>query len=140
LRRTPAGIEQIWYSAKRQGELAGRSMLGDRIDYRPPVFFNSSKFFEIEYTTVGRVNDAPPESASFYYRVPGKEASVRIVEHNGAVIGFNMLGSRWDHTLLERWILERRSMQYVKNVLTQAQFDVEFGRMDLRQLTASGAY
>jgi NADPH-dependent 2,4-dienoyl-CoA reductase/sulfur reductase-like enzyme len=128
---SPPLLEQIWYSAKRQGELAARSMLGDAVDYRPPVFFNSSKFFDIEFTTVGRVNDAPAASAQFYWRAPGREASIRIVESGGAVIGFNMLGSRWDHTVLERWILERRPMNYVMPRLRQAQFDVEFGRLDL---------
>jgi NADPH-dependent 2,4-dienoyl-CoA reductase/sulfur reductase-like enzyme len=132
-------VEQIWYSAKRQGELAGLSMLGDAIAYRPPLFYNSAKFFAIEYTTVGRVNDAPADAVNFYRRIPGKEASVRIVEHAGAVIGFNMLGSRWNHTILENWILERRSMAYVMNALEQAQFDVEFGRLDLRQVRAAYA-
>jgi NADPH-dependent 2,4-dienoyl-CoA reductase/sulfur reductase-like enzyme len=137
---TPVGCEQIWYSAKRQGELAGRSMLGDRIDYKPPVFYNSAKFFEIEYTTVGEVNNVPSDAISFYRRIPGKEASVRIVEHAGAVIGFNMLGSRWDHTVLERWILDRRSLECVLGVLHRAQFDVEFGRLDLRALTGAGVH
>jgi NAD(P)H-nitrite reductase large subunit len=137
---TASGCEQIWYSAKRQGELAGRSMLGDQIDYQPPVFYNSSKFFEIEYTTVGRVNDAPSGARNFYHRVPHREASVRIIEHDGAVIGFNMLGSRWEHTVLERWILERRSLEYVLGVLGQAQFDHEFGRLDLRGIATVGVH
>jgi NADPH-dependent 2,4-dienoyl-CoA reductase/sulfur reductase-like enzyme len=137
---TPIGVEQLWYSAKRQGELAGRSMLGDSIEYRPPVFYNSSKFFEIEYTTVGRVNDAPADAVNLYHRFPGRETSIRIVEHGGAVIGFNMLGSRWNHTILERWILERRSLKYVLSALHQAQFDVEFGRMSLESLSAVGAH
>jgi NADPH-dependent 2,4-dienoyl-CoA reductase/sulfur reductase-like enzyme len=129
-------IEQIWYSAKRQGELAGRSMLGDAIDYTPPLFYNSAKFFDLEYTTVGRVNDAPADALSYYWRIPGKEASIRIVEREGTVIGFNMLGSRWNHTILEKWITERRSMSYVMKILHQAQFDVEFGRLDLGPVLA----
>ena len=43
-----------------------------------------------------------------------------------------------DHTVLERWILERRSLEYVLRVLGQAQFDVEFGRLDLRSLAEVG--
>ncbi len=54
----PPLVEQIWYSAKRQGELAARSMLGDSVCYTPPVFYNSAKFFDIEYTTVGTFRDA----------------------------------------------------------------------------------
>jgi hypothetical protein len=89
---------------------------------------------------VGRVNDAPAGAANFYHRVPNQEASVRIVEHEGAVIGFNMLGSRWDHTVLERWILERRSLDYVLGVLPDAQFDHEFGRLDLRGIATVGVH
>ena len=139
-------IEQIWYSARRHGELAARAMLGDAVDYRPPLFYNSSKFFELEFTTVGEVvrprKDNPlaccaPEGAvSFFARVPGKDACIRIAERNGAVIGFNMLGSRWNHTVFERWVAERRSLDYVMERLHEAQFDVEFGRLDLRPIRA----
>jgi NADPH-dependent 2,4-dienoyl-CoA reductase/sulfur reductase-like enzyme len=129
-------IEQIWYSAKRQGELAALSMAGDRIAYDPPIFYNSSKFFEIEYTTVGMVNNAPGGSRHFYTRIPGKDVSVRVVESGGAVIGFNMLGSRWNHNFFERWIAERRSLDYVMEHLREAQFDVEFGRQDLSRVLA----
>lgn len=124
-------VEQIWYSAKRQGEQAARSMLGDPVEYRPPVFYNSSKFFEVEFTTVGDVMQAPPAALQFFARAPGREATVRIIEHEGRVTGFNMLGSRWNHTYFERWIAERRSLDWVLQHLGEAQFDVEFGRLDL---------
>jgi NADPH-dependent 2,4-dienoyl-CoA reductase/sulfur reductase-like enzyme len=140
-------VEQIWYSAKRQGRLAALAMLCDRVDYRPPTFFNSSKFFEIEFTTVGKVFERPtapeamvaglpPGSRHFYSRVPGRDVSLRIVERDGAVIGFNMLGSRWNHAILSRWIEERRSLDYVIGQLREAQFDVEFGRLDLAGVRA----
>ena len=125
-------VEQIWYSAKRQGELAAQSMLGDAVDYRPPLFFNSAKFFDIEYTTVGV---AGPES--FFYRFPGKEISLRIMHRDGAVVGFNMLGSRWNHTWFEKWIGERRSLKEVMSQLHLSQFDVEFGRIPLDGVRAA---
>ena len=124
-------VEQIWYAAKRQGEQAARAMLGDAVEYRPPLFYNSAKFFEIEYTTVGDVTRLPDDARSFFHRLPGPHASIRLIERNGAVIGFNMLGSRWDHTFFERWIAERRSMADVMPQLHLAQFDVEFGRANL---------
>ncbi len=124
-------VEQIWYSAKRHGEQAARSMLGDPVEYRPPVFYNSSKFFEIEFTTVGDVMQAPAGARQLFARAPGREATVRVIEHEGRVIGFNMLGSRWNHTYFERWIAERRSLDWVLQHLGEAQFDVEFGRLDL---------
>lgn len=127
----PSGhVEQLWYSAKRQGELAALSMLGEPVHYTPPLFYNSAKFFDIEYTTVGV---AGPES--FFRRLPGKDVSIRIMhETDGTVTGFNMLGSRWDHQWFETWIAERRTLPYVLKNLRQAQFDVEFGRVPLAAL------
>ena len=130
----PPLVEQIWYSAKRHGALAARSMLGEPIQYAPPIFFNSSKFFEIEYTTVGRF---APGAHEFYFRYPGKDVSLRIAEQDGAVRAFNLLGSRWDHNQCEQWIEQRRSLQDVMDRLHQAQFDVEFGRLDLAPARAA---
>jgi hypothetical protein len=111
--------------------LAADAMLGDAVQYVPPIFYNSAKFFDIEYTTVGAVMNAPADSVSFFRRLPDADISVRVVEHDGAVIGFNMLGSRWDHTILQRWIQERRPLNYVRSRLKEAQFDVEFGRAQI---------
>lgn len=122
-------IETIWYSARLHGELAARSMMGDEIEYRPPLFYNSSKFFEIEYTTVGQATDPPEGAKSLFRKHPTKKISQRIVyRDDGVVIGFNMLGSRWNHTVLERWVQERRTVDFVREHLREAQFDVEFGR------------
>ena len=123
--------ETIWYSAKRQGALVAQNLFGDARAYAPPLFFNSSKFFEVEYTTVGEVVQLPEGAASIFLQLPGADISARIVHHEGRVIGFNMLGSRWDHERLGRWILERRDPEWVVRALPQAQFDVEFGRATL---------
>lgn len=132
----PPLIETIWYSAKRHGRLAAQSMMGDHVRYSPPLFFNSSKFFELEYTTVGTVTREPQGSRSHYKRMPGKQISTRIVTNaDGEVIGFNMIGSRWNHRILERWIRERRSLEFVEQRLHEAQFDVEFGRLKLEAMT-----
>lgn len=130
-------VEQIWYSAKRQGKLAGRNAFGDAIVYEPPTFFNSSKFFEIEYTTVGQVVRVPDGTPSRYYKIPGKSISARVVHDGEKVLGFNMLGSRWNHEILMRWVDERRHPDWVHRHLREAQFDVEFGRIDLSKMEVS---
>jgi hypothetical protein len=63
--------------------------------------------------------------------------SLRIAEQDDAVRAFNLLGSRWDHNQCERWIEERRSLDDVMDRLHQAQFDVEFGRLDLAPVRAA---
>jgi NADPH-dependent 2,4-dienoyl-CoA reductase/sulfur reductase-like enzyme len=126
--------ELIWYSAKRQGELVGRNLFGDGVRYKPPTFFNSSKFFEIEYTTVGEVMSLPDGTPTLYGKMPGKDISVRIVHDGEKVLGFNLLGSRWNHEILERWVEERRSPEFVRSRLRAAQYDVEFGRAALEKI------
>ncbi len=123
--------ELIWYSAKRQGALVARNLFGDEVTYQPPIFFNSSKFFEIEYTTVGQVMELPEGTPTIYRRLPGKNVSQRIVHDGTRVLGFNMLGSRWNHEVLERWVQERRSPDFCLKHLPEAQYDVEFGRAAL---------
>jgi NAD(P)H-nitrite reductase large subunit len=127
--------ETIWYAAKRHGGLVGEHALwGDPVRYEPPIFFNSSKFFDIEYTTVGDVARLPAETLTTLLRHPKKNATVRVVHDGERVLGFNMLGARWDHETLMRWIYEKRSAEYVLAHLREAQFDVEFGRLPLQKL------
>jgi NADPH-dependent 2,4-dienoyl-CoA reductase/sulfur reductase-like enzyme len=135
---TPEGarrVEQLWYTAREQGRVAGRSMLGDAVAYRRSALFNSAKFFDLEWTTAGRVPaeitasgvpvSLPEGVLSWFQRVPGRLASQRVVTSDGRVVGFNMLGSRWDQEPLLRWIDERRSLAWVLEHLGEAQFDEE---------------
>ncbi|MGM0556178.1 MAG: NAD(P)/FAD-dependent oxidoreductase [Myxococcota bacterium] len=128
-------IETIWYSAKLHGKLAGLSMLGDDIWYEPPLFYNSTKFLDLEFTTVGSVTDTPSGTQTLFRKMPDEPISQRIVlDEDDRVIGFNMLGSRWDHRVLENWIREKRSLDFVLDNLRDAQFDVEFGRVPLKKM------
>ncbi|RAL20939.1 FAD-dependent oxidoreductase [Lujinxingia litoralis] len=127
----PPLLETIWYSAKLQGQLAAAAILGDAIRYEPPIFYNSSKFFGIEYTTVGQCVNLAPGTRSLYRKHPTRPITQRIIFDEERVLGFSMLGSRWDHTLLTQWIAERRPLDYVREHLGRAQFDVEFGRVEL---------
>jgi NADPH-dependent 2,4-dienoyl-CoA reductase/sulfur reductase-like enzyme len=128
--------EQLWYTARDQGRVAARSMLGDEVTYRRGTWYNSAKFFDLEWTTVGRVpatvgpDGAPapalPGYRSWFQRVPRRLESQRIVVQDDQVVGFNMLGSRWDHEPLVEWIHERRPLEWVLEHLGEAQFDEEF--------------
>lgn len=122
----------IWYSAKRWGRLAGESMLGDDLELETRTFFNSAKFFDIEYTTVGDITTAEDGTRTLFRTHPDEPICQRIaVDERERVTGFNMLGSRWEHTVLRDWVRQRRPLDWVLERLDQAQFDVEFGRADL---------
>lgn len=129
-------VESIWYSAKQQGTLAGENMSGRPKGYVAPVFFNSAKLFELEYTTVGALAEVEEGAESLYAEHPTRAISWRIVHSGDRVLGFNALGSRWDHTALARWIEEERPLEWVREHLRRAQLDVELGRAPLHQMSA----
>jgi NADPH-dependent 2,4-dienoyl-CoA reductase/sulfur reductase-like enzyme len=130
--------EQLWYTARDQGRVAAASMLGDKVSYARGTWYNSAKFFDIEWTTAGFVpvlldwDNTPlspqPGVRSWFQRVKGRPESQRIVFRGNDVLGFNMLGGRWDHEILMRWVDERRSLDFVLTHLHEAQFDEEFSR------------
>ena len=62
--RRPPGDEPpsrpIWYTARLQGATAAFGILGQPRTYAPGVFFNSAKFFDLEYQTYGLATGTPP--------------------------------------------------------------------------------
>jgi NAD(P)H-nitrite reductase large subunit len=118
--------EQLWYTARDQGRVAGRGLLGKRASYTRGTWYNSAKLMDIEYTTAGLVNwDLEGESSWFFEEDGRVRSTTRIVSQNDRVVGFNMLGRRWDHSVLLRWIEERRNLSWVLPRLREASFDTE---------------
>lgn len=130
--------EQLWYTARDQGRVAASSMCGGEAVYRREAWYNSAKFFDLEYTTAGwvpvsldfenRPIAADPGIRTWFQRRAGALASERIICRGERVVGFNMLGGRWNHERLLEWIHERRSLDWVLARLHEAQFDEEFER------------
>ena len=118
--------EQLWYTARDQGVIAAKNMLGERISYERGTFYNSAKFFDLEYTTAGLVNWPLSGLSEWYQKHPALPVSQRIVVQDGKVVGFNMLGSRWDHQIFMQWIEEKKTLEWALSNLEQARFDAEF--------------
>jgi hypothetical protein len=75
----------------------------------------------------GYVNFRFDGEKNWYRRESGTNHSERITYlPDGSVIGFNMLGRRWDHRLLVRWVDEKRTLDWVLENLHKASFDEEF--------------
>jgi NADPH-dependent 2,4-dienoyl-CoA reductase/sulfur reductase-like enzyme len=121
------GPEQLWYTARDQGRIAGRQVAGETdATYVRGPWYNSAKLMDVEYTTVGLVNQRVPGEESWFHAEPGPVGSTtRIVHVAGRVIGFNFLGRRWDHAVCVQWIRERRSLDWVLDHLGEAAFDTE---------------
>ena len=123
-------IEAVWYTGRMMGQTVARTICGNPTPYDPGIWFNSAKFFSIEYQTYGRI--APiltPEEKSVFWEHPDGRRSIRInyTAHSGAVIGFNLMGVRFRHEVCARWIAEGRNIRDVLRDLDEAAFDPEFG-------------
>ncbi|MCU0339747.1 MAG: NAD(P)/FAD-dependent oxidoreductase [Spirosomaceae bacterium] len=133
-------IEQIWYTGRMMGETVARTICDTRTAYQPGVFFNSAKFFDIEYQTYGDVPaQCPPDVASVYWQHPTKEVALRInyQKENQAVTGFNAFGLRLRHEVCERWLKQHQTIEYVRQHLPEANFDPEFFERYEAQITAT---
>ncbi|WP_247234190.1 FAD/NAD(P)-binding oxidoreductase [Telluribacter sp. SYSU D00476] len=133
-RQPPAGrkaIEQIWYTGRIMGETLARTICGTRTPYTPGIFFNSAKFFDIEYQTYGEVAvPLPADTETFFWEHSNGRTALRINHKSdaGAVVGFNAMGLRLRHEVCERWIKEERSIRYAMEHLRDIHFDPEFFR------------
>ncbi len=125
-------VEQLWYTARTQGARAGRNMAGREEVYERGIVYNAAKFLDIEWITAGDVQPAP-DRTHYFYRVPGKGMTFRLSFEGHAVVGFNMLGSRWDTSILRRFVEEGRDLGYLKEHMARAAFDPEFTESRLRE-------
>ena len=132
--RRPPGDEPpsrpIWYTARLQGATAAFGLLGQPRVYAPGVFFNSAKFFDLEYQTYGRATGAPPEGEASWTATDGAR-SVRIQHRTDAsrrVVGVTSLGARLRQDVCTTWIAEGVSLDDARRQLDRADFDPEFTR------------
>ena len=100
--------------ARDQGRVAASGILGDTARYARGTWYNSAKLMDIEYTTAGLVNLGLEGERNWFFKETGKvRSTTRIVTQDDLVVGFNMLGRRWDHSVFIRWIEERRTLAWV---------------------------
>lgn len=122
-------IEQVWYTGRMHGETLALTICGDRTAYTPGPWFNSAKFFNIEYQVYGQVHPQQMEHEEHLYweHEDGKKA-VRIIyrKADGVVTGINLMGIRYRHEVCDRWLQSKAPVQQVLSELKQANFDPEF--------------
>lgn len=131
-REAPFGrrpIEQVWYTGRMQGERLAATLCGERTAYEPGFWFNSAKFFDIEYQTYGNVGAHPNEKEEeFYWEHPDGRKCIKVVFMKGSnrFKGLNVFGIRFRHEVCDRWLRDHRKIDYVMAHLKDANFDPEF--------------
>jgi len=119
-------VELLWYTARAHGAHVGAVICGDRRPYVRDVFYNSAKFFDIEYQTYGTVPADLKGLESFVWQHPRKDQFLRIVHSDGMVRGFNALGLRLRADVCMQWIRDTANVDVVLRNLKQANFNEEF--------------
>ncbi|MBC7775032.1 MAG: FAD-dependent oxidoreductase, partial [Phycisphaerae bacterium] len=151
LRQVPAGrrsIEAIWYTGRMMGETAAYNLVAEdnrhssfviRHSYSPGIWFNSAKFFDIEYQVYGDIQTQLPDNqATAYWEHSDGKKSIRInfERESGNVLGFNLMGVRYRHEVCEKWIREKAHIETVLQNLGLANFDPEFSKQYEAELVA----
>jgi NAD(P)H-nitrite reductase large subunit len=117
-------VDLLWYTARAHGEHLAAVLTGDRRPFQRGVFYNSAKFFDVEYMTYGDVPANVSNEESWLWQQGDK--LLRIVHRNGIVQGFNAMGIRLRGDACTKWIEQGASLQHVVQQLSQAEFDQEF--------------
>jgi len=131
--REPIGnrrpIEAVWYTGRMMGEAIAQTICGNKMKYNPGHWFNSAKFFDIEYQTYGWVFAKPKEgNVHFHWKHTDdtKCITIEYEKESNLFLGINTFGIRMKHEVFDRWLTEKRSADYVMDHLKEANFDPEF--------------
>jgi NADPH-dependent 2,4-dienoyl-CoA reductase/sulfur reductase-like enzyme len=122
-------IEAVWYTGRMMGETLAHTLCGQPKVYAPGIWFNSAKFFDIEYQVYGQVlPKTPDDQANLYWEHPTGKKSIRLVyeKSSGAIKGFNLMGVRYRQEVCEKWLREKTHVETVLQNLGLANFDPEF--------------
>lgn len=120
-------VEQVWYTGKIMGETVAQTICGKPTKYAPGIWFNSAKFFDLEYQTYGLV-PKNNETATYLRQDFENERSIRI-EYNKStksVLMVSLLGIRMRHEVWDHWIRSKASIDEVLKNISLAFFDPEF--------------
>lgn len=123
-------IEAVWYVGRMMGEVLGRTLSGKRTAYLPGPWFNSAKFFDIEFQTYGNVNPIPNQDQSHFFWKCNSRQFMTIAYHPDTeeFQGINTFGIRLSHVYFDNVLKRKLRVGEVLGGIKSANFDPEFYR------------
>ena len=122
-------IEAVWYVGKMMGETIAKTICGQPTEYQPGIWFNSAKFFDIEYQTYGHVTPILDEqNEQFHWEHPSGKICLTAQFHKAThtFLGLNTFGIRLRHLGLQHHIANQHTIEDVLLDLKNLVFDPEF--------------
>ncbi len=142
-RRVPVAnrrpVEAVWYTGRMMGESLAKTLTGEKTAYDPGWWFNSAKFFDIEYQTYGHVWAQLREGEQeFYWEHPSGKKCMHFVfdSQSRKFLGVNTFGVRLRHHSFNSWLQEGRPIEYVLEHLRDANYDPEFYKAHEQEIVA----
>ncbi|WP_298782261.1 FAD/NAD(P)-binding oxidoreductase [uncultured Polaribacter sp.] len=127
-------IEAVWYTGRMMGETLAQTICGNKTEYKPGHWFNSAKFLDIEYQTYGWVfseRNKKDNEVYFQWQHPKDNKCITISydTNSNLFLGINTFGIRMRHEIFDKWLTEKKSVEYVLEYLADANFDPEFYKL-----------
>lgn len=120
-------IEAVWYTGKIMGQTLAKTLAGQKTAYNPGNWFNSAKFFDIEYQTYGLAPAKLIENQEeYYWEKENKVVRMVFNKENRAFKGINTFGIRMRQDFFEKVLDRKESVDFVMKNLQKANFDPEF--------------
>ncbi len=122
-------VEAVWYTGRIMGETLAKTLTGNRTVYQPGNWFNSAKFFDIEYQTYGWVWPEPGAGEQHFHwqHASGQKAiTIAFDTESRKFLGINTFGIRMRQEVFDLWLDEGRKIDHVLANLKIANFDPEF--------------
>jgi len=126
-----ATIEQLWYTGQQHGKNLAHILTGKALQYERLPFYNSAKFFDIEYQTYGVVRSkTPADEVSLFWQHPELPKAIRINYDRASKVfkGINVIGLRFRHQTAHHWLVKKSKMPQVLKELARGNFDPEFSQ------------
>ncbi len=127
-------IEQVWYTGRMMGQTVAHSICGRETQYTPGHWYNSSKFFDLEFQGYGRVSVGDYD---FFWSSGDGTRSLRLcLDQDQRLIGMQSIGIRLRHNVANRWLDEKRQGNLVIQEFNDLLFDPEFSSNPSMEIAA----
>jgi NAD(P)H-nitrite reductase large subunit len=132
-----SAIEPVWYTGKMMGETLAQTFSGEPTPYNPGIWYNSAKFFDLEYQTYGKVHPKalqPESEQHFHWETDERAMTFAYDKSSRAFLGINTFGIRLNHRIVSSWIETTTNIKEVIDHLEEAHFDPEFSHRYYKQI------
>ena len=132
-------LEAVWYVARQMADALSKHLIDGPFTYVQGHWFNSAKFFDLEYQTYGQVSNSAKRKNSeqhFHWHDTKmtKGLTLAYEVHSRLFLGVNAFGIRLKQSAFEHWLDQSASIDTVVKQLEIAHFDTEFSKNYTKEL------